>query len=122
MDIVGGDDVDHACQVGPPANAAEPSSEAKTRTDAKSIPKREDASLRCLGTYRLLRNSSNGWPDLHSYDEGGSVAAVPWHLPVASVTLLWRIMRRRFSRLLPHTCGTPPARVAPGEYVWVKGS
>ena len=31
-------------------------------------------------------------------------------------------MWRRFSRLLPRTCGTSPARVAPGQYVWDKGS
>ena len=40
------------------------------------------------------------------------------------VTALWRTMwsLRRVSRLLPRTCGTPPARVAPGEYVWGTGS
>ena len=24
--------------------------------------------------------------------------------------------------MLPRTCGTPPPRAAPGEYVWDKGS
>ena len=47
-----------------------------------------------------------------SCDEGESFAAVPWHLRVASVTLVQKTMRRRFLRLLPRTCWTPPARVA----------
>ena len=38
---------------------------------------------------------------------GKSFAAVPWHLPVASITFPWRTMWRRFSRLLPRTCWTP---------------
>ena len=68
-----------------------------------------------------LRERERGWPDPHSRDEGESCAAVPWHLPVASVTLVWITMWRRLSRRLPRTCGTPPARAAPGECVWDKG-
>ena len=75
MDKVGGNYVDLYLPGGPTAHAVKPSSEAETRTDAKSIPKREDASLRCLGTYRSLHNSSKGWPDPHSDNEGGSFAA-----------------------------------------------
>ena len=68
-----------------------------------------------------LRERERGWPDPHSRDEGESCAAVPWHLPVASVTLVWITMWRRLCRPLPRTCGTPPARAAPGECVWEKG-
>ena len=79
---------------GPTVNAAFARSEAVTWTEAKSIPKmaREEASLLGPGLVGRSVTPRKVGPIRTPMMKGKSFAAVHWHLPVASVTLLWRTM------------------------------
>ena len=67
--------------------------------------------------YRSLHNSSNGWPDLHSNNGGGSFAAGRARLSL-SLTCRFRNSSRRFmfSRLLIMTAHVRDTPARPGSH------